>query len=189
MIGPLPSSNRMDTILVIVDRFMKIIRLKATMTNILSEEIAKIYRDEIWKLHGVPRTILSNRGPQFTLKFIEEFTKVLGTKTKLSTAYHPQIDGQTERINQEIGTFLQHYMNYQQDDWADWLATAEFSYNDKKHAATGKTLFELNFGRHPWKGDLMVQTGIPQVEEFIKHLQKSWKHTTYAMEESQKNMK
>jgi len=69
------------------------------------------------------------------------------------------------------------------------LATAEFSYNDKKHAATGKTPFELNFGRHPWKGDLMVQMGIPQVEEFIKHLQKSWEHAAYAMEESQKNIK
>ena len=89
MIGPLPSSNGMDAILVIVDQFMKMIRLKATMTNISSEGIAKIYRDEIWKLHEVPRTILSDRGLQFTLKFIEEFTKVLGTKRKLSTAYHP----------------------------------------------------------------------------------------------------
>ena len=85
--------------------------------------------------------------------------------------------------------FLQHYMNYQQDDWTDWLATVEFSYNDKKHAATEKTLFELNFGRHPWKGDLMVQMGIPWVEEFMKHLQKSWEHAVHAMEESQKNMK
>ena len=120
---------------------------------------------------------------------MEEFTKVLGTKRKLSTAYHPQTDGETERINQEIGTFLRHYVNYQQNDWTDWLATAEFSYNDKKHAATGKTLFELNFGRHPWKGDLMVQTEIPQVEEFMKHLQKSWEHAAHAMEESQKNKK
>ena len=141
--------------------------------NISSEGIAKIYRDEIWKLYGVPRTILSDRGPQFTSKFMKEFTKVLGTKRKLSTAYHPQTDGQTERINQEIGTFLRHYVNCQQDDWTNWLATAEFSYNDKKHVATGKTPFELNFGRHPWKGDLIVQTGIPWVEEFIKHLQKS----------------
>jgi len=106
MIGPLPSSNGIDVILVIVDRFMKMIRLKATTMNISSEGIAKIYRDEIWKLHGVPRTILSDQGPQFASKFMEEFTKVLGTKRKLSTAYHPQIDGQMKRINQEIGTFL-----------------------------------------------------------------------------------
>ena len=170
MIGPLPSSNRMDAILVIVDQFTKMIRLKAMTMNISSEGIAKIYRNEIWKLHGVPRMILSDRGPQFMLKFMEEFTKVLGTKRKLSTAYHLQTDGQTERINQEIGTFLQHYVNYQQDNWTDWLATAEFSYNDKKHMATGKTPFELNFERHPWKGDLIVQTGISRVEEFMKHL-------------------
>jgi len=137
------------------------IRLKATTMNISSEGIAKIYRDEIWKLHGVPRMILSDRGPQFTSKFMEEFTKVLGTKRKLSTAYHPQTNGQMERINQEIGMFLQHYVNYQQDNWTDWLATAEFSYNDKKHMITRRTPFELNFGRHPWKEDLMVQTEIP----------------------------
>jgi len=74
--------------------------------NISSEGIAKIYRDDIWKLHGVPRKILSNRGPQFTSKFMEEFTKALEIKRQLSTAYHSQIDGQTERINQKIGTFL-----------------------------------------------------------------------------------
>jgi len=82
------------------------IRLKATTMNISSEGIAKIYRNKIWKLYGVPRNILSNRGPQFTSKFMEEFTKVLRTKRQLSIAYHPQTDGQTERINQEIGTFL-----------------------------------------------------------------------------------
>ena len=137
----------MDTIVIIVDRFMKIICLKATTTNVSLEGIAKIYSDDIWKLHGIPRKILSNRGLQFTSKFMEEFTKALGTKRQLSTAYHLQTDGQTERINQEIGTFLQHYVNYQQDDWTNWLAAAEFQYNNKRHAATGKTPFELNFGR------------------------------------------
>ena len=95
---------------------MKMIRLKATITNISSEGIAKVYRDNIWKLHGIPRKILSNRGLQFALKFMEELTKALETKRQLSMAYHPQTDGQTERINQEIGMFLQHYVNYQQDD-------------------------------------------------------------------------
>jgi len=160
MIGPLPNSNGIDAILVIVDQFTKMIRLKAITMNISLEGIAKIYRDEIWKLHGVPRMILSDQGPQFVLKFMEEFTKVLRTKIKLSTAYHPQTDRQTKRMNQEIGIFLRHYVNYQQDDWMEWLATVEFSYNDKKHVATGRTLFELNFGRHPWKGDLMIQTEI-----------------------------
>jgi len=66
------------------------------------------------------------------------------------------MDGQIERINQEIGIFLQHYVNYQQDNWTEWLAAAEFQYNDKKHAATVRTPFKLNFGKHPWKGNLVV---------------------------------
>ena len=99
MIGLLPRSNEMDTILVIVDCFTKMIRLKATMTSLSSEGVAKIYRDKIWKIYGIPKTILSDRGPQFASKFMEDLTRVLGTKRKLSTAYHPQTDGQTERIN------------------------------------------------------------------------------------------
>ena len=70
--------------------------------------------------------------------------------------YHPQTDSQTERINQEIEIFLRYYVNYQQDNWMDWLAAAEFQYDNKKHMAMGRTLFKLNFGRHPWKGNLMV---------------------------------
>ena len=96
IIGLLLKSNRKDAIVVIVDQFMKIIHLKATTMNVSSEEIAKIYRDEIWKLHGVPRAILSNRGPQFTSRFMEDLMKTLGTRRMLSTAYHPQTDGQME---------------------------------------------------------------------------------------------
>ena len=94
--------------------------------NISLEGIAKIYRDDIWKLYGVPRKILSNRGPQFASKFIEEFTKALETKRQLLITYHSQTDGQTKRINQQIGIFLRHYVNYQLDNWTDWLAAAEF---------------------------------------------------------------
>jgi len=112
IIGPLPRSNGMDTIIVIVDQFTKIIWLKAMTMSISSEGIAKIYRDNIWKLHGVPRKILSDWGPQFASKFMVELTKVLETVRQLSTVYHPQTDSQTERINQEIGTFLRHYINY-----------------------------------------------------------------------------
>ena len=157
--------------------------------SISLEEIIKIYRNNIWKLYGVPRKILSDRGPQFTSRFMEEFTKALGTKRQLSTVYHPQTNGQIERINQKIGTFLQHYVNYQQDNWTDWLAAAEFQYNDKKYTMTKKTLFELNFGRHSWKDNLMVQIKILRVEEFLIGIQKSWEQAKKAMEEAQKNMK
>ena len=157
--------------------------------NISSEGIAKIYRDNIWKLHRVSKKILSHRGPQFASRFIEEFMKVLETKRQLSMVYHSQTDSQMERINQKIRTFLQHYMSYQQDNWTDQLAVVEFQYNDKKPVITGRTPFELNFGRHLWKGNLVIQIEIPRVEEFLVGIQKSWEQATMAMEEAQKNMK
>jgi len=70
--------------------------------------------------------------------------------------YHPQTDGQIESINQEIEIFLWHYVNYQQDNWTEWLAAAEFQYNDKRHIATKRTPFKLNFGRHLWKDNLVI---------------------------------
>ena len=106
IIGPLLKLNKKDTIVVIVNRFTKMVRLKTTTTNVSSEEIAKVYWNEIQKLHRIPRKILSDRGPQFASRFMEKFTKALGTTKQLLTAYHPQTDRQTERINQEVGTFL-----------------------------------------------------------------------------------
>ena len=90
-----------------------------TTTAVSSEDIAKFYRDKIWKLHGVPWKVFSNRGSQFTSRFMEDLIKALGTCRTLSIAYYSQTDGQMEWINQEIEVFLQHYVNYQQDDWIE----------------------------------------------------------------------
>ena len=86
--------------MVIVDRFTKMIRLKAITTNISSEEIAKIYSNEIWKLYGILRKILSDRSPQFTSKFMKELVRMLGMTRQLSTVYYPQTDRQTNREDQ-----------------------------------------------------------------------------------------
>ena len=87
-------------------------------------------------------------------------------------------------MNQEIEVFLWHYINYQQNDWIEWLAAAEFQYNNKKHMATGHTLFKLNFGRHPWKGNLTVQMEFPKVEQFLIRLQRSWEKAMKSMEKA-----
>ena len=88
-----------------------------------------------------------------------------------------------------MGTFLRHYVNYQQDNWVEWLAAAEFQYNNKRHVAMGRTPFKLNFGRYPWKGNLVAQTEFPRIEEFLIGLQRSWEKTTKSMKKAQKNMK
>lgn len=91
--------------------------------------MAKLYRDNIFKLHGIPRKFIHDRGPQFASKFMNEFYRLLGIEANASTAYHPQTDGQTERINQEVEQYLRVWCHHRQDDWADLLALAEFNYN------------------------------------------------------------
>ena len=131
----------------------------------------------------------SNRGPQFALKFMKDLLKVLGTKRMLSMMYYPQIDRQTKRINQEVGIFLWHYVNYQQDDWAEWLVAAEFQYNDKKYAAIGRTPFKLNFGKQSWKGDLIVKMELPKLEEFLEGLKRSWSQAKISMDMAKEAIK
>jgi hypothetical protein len=81
-----------------------------------------------------------------------DLNKLVGITGNLSTAYHPQTDRQTERMNQEIEQYLRVFVNYRQSDWAEWLACAEFSYNDKIQSSTGFSPFYVNYGRHPYKG-------------------------------------
>ena len=148
MIGLLPQSKNNDAILVVVDRLTKMIQIIPTSVGITSKKVAELYKNNIWKLHGIPRKMISDKGPQFASKFMGELYKCLGIQRALSMAYHPQTDGQTEQINQEIEAFLQHYVNYKQDDWANWIAEAEFQYNDKQHSTTGFSLFYLNYERY-----------------------------------------
>jgi transposase InsO family protein len=89
-----------------MDRFSKMIHLIPTTTSLLSLGLAEIYKKEIWRIHGILRRIISNRGPQFASKFMKELCNALEIKRNLSTTYHPQTDSQTERINQEIKTYL-----------------------------------------------------------------------------------
>jgi transposase InsO family protein len=189
IIGPLPESEGHDAILVIVDRFSKMVRLFPTKTTLSSGELAKLYRDEIWKLHGIPQKIISDRGPQFASKFMGELCKALGIQRALSTAYHPQTDGQTERINQEVETFLRHYVNYGQDDWKNWLPMAEFAYNDKANSSTKHSPFYLNYGRHPWKGNLVPKSSMPELEEFLQHMEEARRTARENLDKNNSRMK
>ena len=161
----------------------------ATTTSISLSEVARIYWDDIWKIHGIPKKIISNRGPQFASTFMEELYKALGIKRAISMAYDPQTDSQTERINQEIEVFLRHYINYRQDDWTKQLATAEFQYNDKEHAAIEHSPFYVNYGRHPWKGNLIVEMEIPSLEDLLKKMETMRKEAKTVMERTKETMK
>ena len=123
--------------------------------------MARLFLDHVFRLHGLPETIVSDRGPQFISAFWEHLTTSLGIKRKLSTAYHPQTDGQTERADQDLENYLRRYVSWKQDDWARWLSVAEFAANASPSATTGISPFHAVYGYKP-RMDFDIPTGEPR---------------------------
>ncbi len=141
MVTGLPTSNGCNALLMIVDRFSKAIIPVACNIKLSAEGWARILRDHIYAKHGMPQVVISDRGPQFVSKFMKELYQLLNITPNASTAWHPQTDGQTERVNQEIEKYLRIFVNYRQDNWTDWLLLTEFAHNNRVHSATGKSPF------------------------------------------------
>ena len=121
LIGPLLESAGYNRILVIVDRFSKMAQYIPINMNITAQGVAKISWDWVFKDMGIPQKVISDRRPQFVSRFMKELCSWLGIERNPSTAYHPQTDGQTEWVNQELEQYLRLYCNYRQNDWAEWL--------------------------------------------------------------------
>ena len=149
--GLVPSRGY-DAILVVVDRLTKMRHFTPCQTSCDAEGVARLYIRYIWKLHGLPRTIVSDRGPQFVATFWKHLTRRLDIKNLLSTAYYPETDGQTERMNAILEQYLRAYVAYLQDDWVDWLPLAEFASNSVRSEATGISPFFANYRFHPRMG-------------------------------------
>ncbi|KAJ9532845.1 hypothetical protein QJQ45_010962 [Haematococcus lacustris] len=149
-IGPLPATPRGHTmIFTIVDKLSKMIHLIPTTTTATAQDTARLFFDHIFKHHGLPEAIISDRDPKFTSDFWTSLFHLTGTRLLLSSAYHPQTDGQTERANRIVEDMLRPYVNDHKTDWDQHLAAVEFAYNNSEHAGTGFTPFYLNYGQHP----------------------------------------
>lgn len=152
-ITDLPPSKRhtrvYDSIFVVIDRFTKMARYIPVTKTVDAPELAEVFVTSIFKDFGAPEGITSDRGSQFTSKFWSTFCFMLKVRRRLSTAFRPQTDGQTERQNQTIEHYLRCYCAYRQDDWAKKLALAEFSYNNSVHSTTGVSPFYACYGYHP----------------------------------------
>ena len=98
-------------------------------------------------LHELPESIVLERKLQFTIEITKELNRILRIKTRLSTSYYPQTDGQTERMNQELEQYLRFFIDYRQKDWPEWLASAEFAVNNKMHLTTKTSPFMANYRR------------------------------------------
>jgi transposase InsO family protein len=144
----LPTTSRgFDSIWVIIDQLTKLAYFLPVKVKHSTVTLAKLYFERILSLHGVPRTIVSDRGPQFVSKFWMELHKSLGTKVIHSSAYHPQTSGQTERVNQILKDMLRSCALTYHDQWDKCLPLAEFSYNNSYQESIKMAPFEALYGR------------------------------------------
>ncbi|MBW0467681.1 hypothetical protein O181_007396 [Austropuccinia psidii MF-1] len=148
-ITQLPLSNSFDSILVIVDRLSKMAVSIPTMSSIISLYLAHLFIENIFSKHGLPSIIVSDRGSLFVSSFCTNLCQQLKISRYLSTAYYPETDGLTERVNQILEQYLWISVSYHKDDWNTWLPLAEFSYNNSDHSSKKQLPFLTVYGRDP----------------------------------------
>jgi len=122
----LPLSSGHDAVITVVDSVSKRAHFIPTHTTVTAEGAVQLFLHQVWKLHGLPKCVVSDRGPQFVARFTRELYQLLGIKLASSIAWHPQTDGQTERVNQELDQYLRLFVNERQDNWYNLLPMAEF---------------------------------------------------------------
>lgn len=149
MITDLPESDGFNAIFVVVCRLTKRAHFFAIVKEFSAKDLGNLLYERVWPLHGLPRQIISDRGSQFAAKLFQEWCRLLGIKSAMTTAFHPQADGQTERVNQSLEQYLRCYTSFRQDDWAYLLPSAEFAYNNQAHESTKNSPFYVEYGRHP----------------------------------------
>ncbi len=164
-------SSGKDCILNIVDHYTKQIHLFPVTSQITADGVASIYFEQVFPLHGIPKKIISDRGPQFAARSMCVLYKRLRIESGITMAYHPQANGQVERKNQEVEVYLCMFISKQQDDWVNLLPTAEFVINSWLNSATGHMPFEMLYGYTP---DFTIPagrpTGIPVLDKCLQHL-------------------
>ena len=122
--------------------------------------MAQLLYDKVYLLHRLPLQIISDRGVQYSAKLFQEWCKILGIESTMSTAYHPQTDGQTECVNQSLEQYLWCYVDYNLSNWSDLLPSAEFAYNNQAHEGTKDSPFFLEYGRNLRAGPSLVKESL-----------------------------
>jgi hypothetical protein len=143
------AAKGIDQLMVVVDCFSKMTRLIPCKSTDTARKIARLFSENIWRIHGLPKIVISDRDPKFVSEIWKNLMNSLDIKRNLSSAYHPQTDGQTEQRNDWIKTALRPLVNHYQDNWPDFLHIIEYGINDTVSSTTGYTPFYINYGRHP----------------------------------------
>jgi Chromo (CHRromatin Organisation MOdifier) domain len=162
----MPESKGYNNILVVVDRFSK----EAVFIPCTKEETAlstaELFWDHVWCQHGLPSTVVSDRGAVFASQFLGELYKILGIKRKMSTVFHPQTDGQTERMNWEINQYLHTYIHDWQSQWSKWIKVAQFIWNNTVSSVTTDSPFRITRSYLPRMGIEPVNVKAPAAKDF-----------------------
>ena len=162
-----------DAILVVCDRLFKMIHFVAITKGMSVEKLARLFRDNMWKLYGLSESIVSDRGSQFAAGMTKELNKMLGIETKLLTLYHPQTNRQMERMNQKLEQYLRFFVDYRQKDWPEWLALAEFAVNNKTYSTTKMSPFMVNYSKELRIGaDIRKKEKVEKATEFVERMKK-----------------
>jgi hypothetical protein len=178
LVTDLPVCCGHDSVFVVVDRLTKCVILSPCKKTVTAPQLAHLFVDCVFKRFGMPVSIVSDRDPRFTSHFWRSFTSLLGTDLDMSTAYHPQTDGQTERANRTFEDMLRGFVGPRQDDWCRYLSLVEFAYNNSVQASTLHTPFYLNHGRHPLSPLATVvpsRSATPAVTEYVQGMQDALK--------------
>ena len=162
----------------------------ATIERISAEELARLFRDNVWKLYRLPESIVSDRGLQFAAEITKELNRMLEIKTRLLIVYYLQTDRQTERMNQELEQYLRFFIDHRQKDWPEWLASAEFAVNSKVHSTTKVSSFITNYGREIRMGvDLRREDKVEKAMEFAERIRKIQEKARAVLIKVQKEIK
>ncbi len=171
----LPPSNGFTTILIVVDRFSKSCKLIPLRGLPSALETAESLFQHIFRNFGLPEDIVSDRGPQFISRVWRGFFRLLGVSVSLSSGYHPQTNGQTERKIQEIGRYLRAYCRERQDSWSQYLPWAEYAQNSLRQETTGLTPFQCVLGYQPplfpWTEE---RSEVPAVDHWFRESERVW---------------
>ena len=180
----LPLSNSYDTILTITDTFSKASIFIPCNETINAEQTAKLYATYVLPHYGLPYRIISDRDPRFTSVFSRELCRTLGISQNISTAYHPQTDGQSERTNQRLEQYLRIFIDYNQQNWASLLPLAQYTLNAWPNATTKKAPFELILGHIPKVHQSARPFKSPSVESHLQQLKQARKEAEEALQKA-----
>uniref|UniRef100_A0A8C1MYK4 Gypsy retrotransposon integrase-like protein 1 n=1 Tax=Cyprinus carpio TaxID=7962 RepID=A0A8C1MYK4_CYPCA len=178
----LPPSSGNTVVLTVVDRFSKAVHFVPLPKLPSAKETARVVIDHVFRIHGLPEDVVSDRGPQFVSHFWREFCRQIGASASLSSGFHPQTNGQTERANQDLGRMLRCLASHNPSSWSDQLTWAEYAHNSLPVSSTGMSPFMCSLGyQPPLFSSQGSEAAVPSVQAFVQRCRRTWRRAREAL--------